>query len=156
MAVKERRRGGAVSVTDLQAKGLLAARLNMPDRELVSLMVESHLANAPETGMVMALWLNARSDPWQEGVKLLEIGEGVPKDPEPEFRATEFGSRHGWPRVCLSLAHPDELETEKGRAYSEALRQKLARKDAEIVFANAEAVCRQPVLGTFVSAANRG
>jgi len=142
-----------VSVEDLQTKKLWASRLNMPARELVNLMVESHRTNAPEIGTSMVLWLNASSDPWQDGVRLLEIGKGVSKDPEPEFRPTEFGPHKGWPRLFLSLAHPDEFGTRKGRAYREELLQKLAQRDAEVVFADAQVVQRRPVLRTFVSAA---
>ena len=116
---------------------LSALRTPLAPDLLVRRMVNRHRKNAPESKMQMAIWLNAGSDPlypWQHGVDLLEIEEDIGADAKPEFRATEFAPRDDWPRLRLTLAHPDEFATPLGQPYLRRLVSRLASGKAKIVY----------------------
>jgi len=128
-------------MTDLQVKESMLKLLTASDRELLDMIVQKHLRNAPHNRMRMAIWLNANESPWVSGVTLLEICENIAIDPNPDFRGVEFGPRSGWPRLRVIMTHRTELNVDYEMAniasempFIEDVKRSLKDGSAKIVY----------------------
>lgn len=139
-------------VDDRELRRLLQLRLAADGVALVRMMVETHRQSPDCRRMQLAYWLNARQDPWTDGVQLLEIlPESLALD-EPDFRATEFAPNKGWPRLFLTWANLEDFGKAQGVRFKEELGNKLASGEALLVFQNADDV----QAGTFADSVAHG
>jgi len=128
-----------MSAKDVVSRDTLRRRLDLPAAELAGEIVRTHAENNPDMKISYGFCLNSDAlDPWESSLELLEIGEGIINDPDPDFHPTEFRpeASQAWPRIKIILANPREFATPPGREFAAEVAAKLRAGSARVVFAS--------------------
>ena len=126
-----------MSAQDVISRDALRRRLELSTAVLARELVQTHAETCPDLKISYGLCLNPdATDPWASSLELLEIGDGVPNDSDPDFHPIEFGAAasQAWPRVKIILANPHEFATPRGLEFARDLAAKLKARRALVVF----------------------
>ncbi|MFH0937738.1 MAG: hypothetical protein V1899_00400 [Planctomycetota bacterium] len=123
-------------MTDKQLKEKWLKALTAEPRTLVASIVETHRRTLPHLQIIMAVWLNAGADPWDEGVDLVEICKRLPGQPLGDMHPMEFAPQGGWPRLRVLLTDVQDLTADVEisgvpQSKAEQIRKTLADKGSQ-------------------------